>query len=786
MTKPPSAFDALMSGARAAAAAAAKKKKSEQSQQPTASSSKKRKPSSSTLPTPTSTLNPNEEPEKEGPPPTKTRHVSSSSALQELKKRVPQLTAKPSKFDPSSVACWEKGTPVPFSLLALALDMISLEPGRIKMTDIACNLMKTVIYSTPEDLVPLIYLLAKRVAPAHEGLELGIGETSIIKALAEATGRTESKIKKLYQDEGDLGKVAKECRSSQSMMRKPEALTIRKVFNTFRLIAKESGRDSQMKKKNHIKALLVAATDCEPKYLIRFLQGKLRIGVAEQTLLAALGQAAVQSEEHSKPPAVGPMLSKPRKGISDILNSLQDVQFTCEYKYDGERAQVHYMENGSVEIYSRNAERNTGKFPDVVAAISRLKKSTVSSFVLDCEIVGYNREKQTIRPFQDLTTRPRKNVSVDNIKVDVCIFAFDILYLNGRVLLQDNLKIRREHLYASFEEETGVFQYATAITSNDTEEIQKFLDKAVGSSCEGLIIKTLNEDSTYEPSNRSNNWLKLKKDYLDNIGDSMDLVPIAAFHGRGKRTEETGVFQYATAITSNDTEEIQKFLDKAVGSSCEGLIIKTLNEDSTYEPSNRSNNWLKLKKDYLDNIGDSMDLVPIAAFHGRVYGAFLLACYDYNNEEFQSICKIGTGFTEEVLEERSKSLGSQVIPGPKRYYRYGDKMKPDVWFEASEVWEVKAADLTISPVHRAAVGIVDSDKVAEMYNVQKATQTKEKETTKQDGSESPKKQICSEDEDEDEDEVADEDVDVDVMHMKMKISELLSYTIVPIESQHFC
>ncbi|RYR11308.1 hypothetical protein Ahy_B05g079772 isoform D [Arachis hypogaea] len=750
MTKPPSAFDALMSGARAAAAAAAKKKKSEQSQQPTASSSKKRKPSSSTLPTPTSTLNPNEEPEKEGPPPTKTRHVSSSSALQELKKRVPQLTAKPSKFDPSSVACWEKGTPVPFSLLALALDMISLEPGRIKMTDIACNLMKTVIYSTPEDLVPLIYLLAKRVAPAHEGLELGIGETSIIKALAEATGRTESKIKKLYQDEGDLGKVAKECRSSQSMMRKPEALTIRKVFNTFRLIAKESGRDSQMKKKNHIKALLVAATDCEPKYLIRFLQGKLRIGVAEQTLLAALGQAAVQSEEHSKPPAgikspleeavkivkqvysvlpvydeivsallthgvwklpstcnftpgipVGPMLSKPRKGISDILNSLQDVQFTCEYKYDGERAQVHYMENGSVEIYSRNAERNTGKFPDVVAAISRLKKSTVSSFVLDCEIVGYNREKQTIRPFQDLTTRPRKNVSVDNIKVDVCIFAFDILYLNGRVLLQDNLKIRREHLYASFEEETGVFQYATAITSNDTEEIQKFLDKAVGSSCEGLIIKTLNEDSTYEPSNRSNNWLKLKKDYLDNIGDSMDLV-------------------------------------------------------------------------------------PIAAFHGRVYGAFLLACYDYNNEEFQSICKIGTGFTEEVLEERSKSLGSQVIPGPKRYYRYGDKMKPDVWFEASEVWEVKAADLTISPVHRAAVGIVDSDKVAEMYNVQKATQTKEKETTKQDGSESPKKQICSEDEDEDEDEVADEDVDVDVMHMKMKISELLSYTIVPIESQHFC
>ncbi|MED6137878.1 tRNA ligase, partial [Stylosanthes scabra] len=401
--------------------------------------------------------------------------------------------------------------------------------------------------------------------------------------------------------------------------------------------------------------------------------------MAENTLLAALGQAAVYTEKHSTPPAdikspveeavkivkqaysvvpvydkivsallthgvwklpstcnftpgipVGPMLPKPTKGFSDILNSVKDVEFTCEYKYDGERAQIHFMETGSVEIYGRNAERNTGKYPDVVAAISRVRKSTVSSFVLDCEIVGYDREKQTIRSFQELSGRPRENVSMGNIKVDVCIFAFDILYLNGRALLQDNLKFRRENLYASFEEETGVFQYATAITSNDIQEIQGFLDQAVASSCEGLIIKTLDENSTYEPSIRSNNWLKLKKDCVNNIGDSLDLVPIAAFHGRGNRT--------------------------------------------------------------------------------GVYGAFLLACYDYNNEEFQSICKIGTGFTEQDLEQCSTSLRPKVISGPKSYYRYGDTMKPDVWFEASEVWEVKAADLTISPVYRAAVGIVDSDK----------------------------------------------------------------------------
>ncbi|KAI4334335.1 hypothetical protein L6164_019041 [Bauhinia variegata] len=141
-----------------------------------------------------------------------------------------------------------------------------------------------------------------------------------------------------------------------------------------------------------------------------------------------------------------------------------------------------------------------------------------------------------------------------------------------------------------------------------------------------------------------------------------------------------------------------------------------------------------------------------------VYGAFLLACYDGNNEEFQSICKIGTRFSEAMLEERSASLRLKVIPKPKPYYRFADTINPDVWFEASEVWEVKASDLTISPVHRAAVGIVDSDKgislrfprlvrvrddkapeeassseqVAEMYNAQKHNHQSNREDSEDD------------------------------------------------------
>ncbi|XP_064960894.1 DNA ligase 1 isoform X2 [Musa acuminata AAA Group] len=534
--------DVLMGNARAAAAAAAKSKKSApssaQPEQPSPSPSKKPK-----------TLdgggqNPKDPPEEKNP-------------TLDLKKKC-------SDFNPKKAATWKDGEPVPFLFLARALELISNESGRIAITEIICNVFRTVIATTPGDLLATVYLSANRIAAPHEGIELGIGDASLVKALAEAYGRKEEQVKKQLKELGDLGLVAKASRSSQKVMFKPQPLTIAKVFDTFRAIAKESGKDSQDKKRNHIKGLLVAATECEPQYLVRLLQSKMRIGLAEKTVLVALGQAAIYSETNQNPRSqtqsdleeaakiikqvysvlpiydkivpellrvgvwklpeacnfslgvpVGPMLAKPTKAVSEILDKFQGMEFTCEYKYDGERAQIHYMEDGSVEIYSRNAERNTGKYPDVVGSVSRFKKPAVKSFVLDCEIVAYDREKQRILPFQILSTRARKGVILSDIKVAVCTFAFDILYVNGQPLLQEQLKVRREHLYGSFEEVPGVFQFATAITSDDLEEIQKFLDTAVNTSCEGLIIKTLDKDATYEPSKRSNNWLKLKKDYME-------------------------------------------------------------------------------------------------------------------------------------------------------------------------------------------------------------------------------------------------------------------------------
>lgn len=563
------------------------------------------------------------------------------------------------------------GEPIPYKALTDTFEKVEATTKRLEINSILTDFFLQVLKSNPRDLSKVTYLFINKLGPDYEGVELGLGESIIMKALGEGTGRTLAQVKNSYHKLGDLGSVALESRRLQATMFSPKPLTVNSVFAGLSEIAQASGQASQTKKINTIKRMLTACKGVEAKFLVRSLEGKLRIGVAEKSVLTSLAQAFVAWEkelEGRKPMEVSkaeelmrdvhcqlpnyeiiintvidkglenladackitpgvplkPMLAKPTKSITEILDRFSGESFTCEYKYDGERAQVHKTEDGKYHVYSRNLEDMSQRYPDIVSIAPKFASETTTSFILDCEAVAWDREQNKILPFQVLSTRKRKDVEEGSITVRICLFVFDILYLNGESLLQKPLSERREHVKESFQLVEGEFAHAKSMNTNNIDEIQTFLDQSLKDGCEGLMIKMLQgKESGYEPSKRSRNWLKLKKDYLSGVGDSLDLVVLGAYYGRGKRT--------------------------------------------------------------------------------NVYGGFLLGCYNTDTEEYETVCKIGTGFSEANLEEFHKQLSGTVVNDKKSYVSHdaATNQQPDVWFEPKYVWEVLTADLSLSPVYRA-------------------------------------------------------------------------------------
>ncbi|KAL6223528.1 hypothetical protein ACLB2K_006913 [Fragaria x ananassa] len=514
------------------------------------------------------------------------------------------VSLPPEKYNPVEHACWSNGQHAPYLHLARTFDLLENEKGKIKATSMLCNMFRSLLALSPDDVLPSVYLCTNKIAADHKNVELNIGGSLVTSALEDACGTSRSKIRDMYNELGDLGDVAQACRQTQTLLAPPSPLLIKDVFSALWKLSVQTGSGSIARKRSLIVNLMRSCREKEMKFLVRTLVQNLRIGAMMKTVLSGLAQAVVLNSFHScnckgtieslkdklqrhsaavveaynvlpsldlvvpslmkrgigfssstlsMVPGIPikPMLARITNGVQQTLKLFENKAFTCEYKYDGQRAQIHKLVDGSVHIFSRNGDESTSRFPDLINIINQSCKPDALTFILDGEVVGVDRKNGCkLMSFQELSSRGRgsrdASITLDSIKVDICVFVFDIMFANGQQLLSFPLRRRRKYLKEMFyDEKLGYFEYAKEMTVEAEDaclasevtlaKMNSFLENAFVSSCEGIMVKCLDVFAGYSPSKRTDTWLKVKRDYMEGLCDSLDLVPIGAWHGNGRK-----------------------------------------------------------------------------------------------------------------------------------------------------------------------------------------------------------------------------------------------------------
>lgn len=385
-----------------------------------------------------------------------------------------------------------------------------------------------------------------------------------------------------------------------------------------------------------------------------------------------------------------PMLGSITRDLAEMLTKLQGRDFACEFKYDGQRAQVHCDKKGTVSIFSRHLELMTDKYPDLVALIPKIRGEGVESFILEGEVVAVDRQTGELKNFQTLTNRARKDVEIGSITVDVCLFAFDLMFLNGQPLLDRPFRERRELLRSLFVQVPHHFTWVKSVdaTSQDSEVVLEFFKAATDAKCEGLMVKI-----------------------LDNLPDLMY---------QGEAAAEEGIEPDKVAAKPPSKSK-GKAKSKAENGETEKKKSRRKPLLATYEPDKRLDSWLKVKKDYNANF-DTLDLIPVAAWHGqgrkaKWWSPILMAVRNDDTGSLEAVTKCMSGFTD-AFYKANKLFYNDGADGTERQNTRAEKPafieysgpEPDVWFEPQEVWEMAFADITLSPTYTAAIGLVSDER----------------------------------------------------------------------------
>ena len=520
--------------------------------------------------------------------------------------------------------------------------------SRLEMIDLLTELFKK---AKKGEIKSIIYMTVGSPAPPFQGVDLGVAEKLAEEAIATATGAEKAKVEASFKKTGDLGLTAEQFISGSRLRRMSgDKFEINDVLETMLKIARTGGEGSKDAKIKMLANLLAASRPLEARYIVRFALGQLRLGAGDATILEALSKAATGDREFkprleeaynicSDLGLVGEtMMRDGKKGIEEFKVTLfnpirpalaerlptaeeilEKMHGRCavESKYDGLRAQVHVdRKSKRVEIFSRRLERLTEMFPEITAAA--LKEVNADKAILEGEAIAYDETTNQFRAFQETIQRKRKHgVEEMSTEMPLHLFAFVLLYLDGESYINKKYSERRKTL-ESIVKGNGTIRLSDMMLATKPKEMERYFETAIEDGLEGIVAKDL--DAPYIAGARKFSWIKMKRSYKGELSDTVDLVVVGYYRGRGIRTE----------------------------------------------------------------FG---------------FGGMLAAVYNEKTDMFETITRIGTGFTEENMRALKKLF--EKIKTAKRPARVESLIEPDYWIEPKYVVTVRADEITKSPMHTA-------------------------------------------------------------------------------------
>jgi DNA ligase-1 len=537
-----------------------------------------------------------------------------------------------------------------FRRLGEYFEKLETMSSRLLMVEVLTEMFKE---AKASEISKIIYITQGVLAPPFEGIKFNLAEKIAEESIAIATGHSKEDVSKAYRKSGDMGITAMELQEKSRLKKMSnKEFTVSEFYDAMRKIAETSGAGSKDHKIKMLANVIAASTPTEAKYAVKYPLDELRMGVGDATVMEALAAAFLGDRKLKEKLEVAynlcsdlgsvgeevaehgikgiesfkVSLFKPiRPALAERLPTAEEIiekmggSASVEQKYDGFRCQIHKKSN-KVRIFSRRLEDTTEMFPDLRDAM--VNEIRAEEIILDGEALAYNEKTQQFLPFQETIQRKRKHrVDEKALEMPLKLFAFDIMYLEGKNLMDEPYKKRRE-LLEKVTSASDTIRPSTRIITSSPKELEEFFQTSIENGLEGIVAKEQN--GKYVAGARKFGWIKMKRSYKGELEDTLDLVIIGYFLGKGQRSE----FKF---------------------------------------------------------------------------GGLLCAAYNEKRDMFESVSRIGSGFSEAQMVELKRALDKIIVKS--RPARVDSIVEPDFWVIPKYVVTIKADEITKSPMHTCGKGL---------------------------------------------------------------------------------